>query len=192
MPATIIGTMKTRRTSSPRFVRRTLLLASVAALGLTACGSAEEAVTERILEEAAGEGVDVELGEDGEVVSIETDEGSMEVGTGGELPEEWPDGVPTFEDGSITGNQVFTSNGETIISVSYATDLDPKSAIDALKADLEGAGFSIVTSSDMTDGAGAGLSSVIGEKDNVTASYSASGSPDDGTVLQASVVIKPA
>jgi hypothetical protein len=184
--------MKTRRTSSPRIVRHSLLLASVTALGLTACGSAEEAVTERILEEVSGEGVDVELGEDGEVVSVETDDGSMEFGTGGELPEEWPDGVPVFEEGTITGNQVFTSNGETIISVSYATQLDPKAAIDALKADLESAGFSIVTSSDMTDGAGAGLSSVIGEKDNMTASYSASGSPDDGTVLNASVVVKPA
>lgn len=184
--------MKTRRTSSPRFVRHTLVLASVAALALSACGSAEEAVTERILEEVSGEGVDVEIGEDGEIASIETDDGSMEFGTGGDLPAEWPDGVPTFDDGTITGNQVFTSNGETIVSVSYATELDPKAAIDALKSALEGAGFSIVTSSDMTDGAGAGLSSVIGEKDNVTASYSASGSPDDGTVLQASVVIKPA
>jgi hypothetical protein len=185
-------TMKTRRTSSPRFVRRALVLASVAALGLTACGSAEEAITERILEEASGEGVDVELGEDGEVVSVETDDGSMEFSAGGELPEEWPAGVPTFEDGQITGNQVFTSNGETIISVSYATELDPKTAIDAMKSALEGAGFEIVTSSDMTDGAGAGLSSVIGTKDNITASYSATGSPDDATVLQASVVIKPA
>lgn len=187
-----MATMKTRRTYSPRFVRRTLVLASIAALGLTACGSAEEAVTERILEEAAGEGVDVELGEDGEVVSIETDEGSMEVGSGGELPAEWPAEVPTFDEGTITGNQVFDSNGEMIVSVSYATELDPKTAIDALTADLEAAGFTIVTNSDMTDGAGAGLSSVLGEKDNVTATYSASGSPGDGTVLQASVVIKPA
>jgi hypothetical protein len=186
-----MDTMKTRRTSSPRFVHRTLVLASVAALGLTACGSAEEAITERILEEAGGEGVDVELGEDGEVVSVETDDGSMEFSAGGELPEEWPDGVPTF-DGTITGNQVFNSNGETIISVSYTTALTAETAIDSMKAELEAAGFTIVADSDMTDGAGAGLSSLVAEKDNVTVTFSATGAPDEATILQAGVVIKPA
>jgi hypothetical protein len=184
--------MKTRRTSSPRFVRRTLVLASVAALGLTACGSAEEAVTERILEEAAGEGVDVELGEDGEVVSIETDDGSIEVGSGGELPAEWPADVPTFDDGTITGSQVLDSNGETFVTVSYASQTDPAEVVESMKASLEAAGFSIISNSDMTDGAGAGLSMLIAERENVSATFSASGAPGEDTVVQASVVIKPA
>jgi hypothetical protein len=184
--------MKTRRTSSPRFVRRTLVLASVAALGLTACGSAEEAVTERILEEAAGEGVDVELGEDGEVVSVETEDGSMEIGTGGELPPEWPADVPTFDDGTITASQVFDSNGETFVTVSYASQTDPAEVVESMKAALEGAGFSIISNSDMTDGAGAGLSSIVVERENVSATFSASGAPGEDTVVQASVIIKPA
>jgi hypothetical protein len=187
-----MDTMKTRCTSSPRFVRRALVLASVAALGLTACGSAEEAVTERILEEAAGEGVDVELGEDGEVVSIETDEGSMEIGTGGELPAEWPADVPTFDDGTITGSQVYDSNGEMYVLVSYASQTDPAEAVEAMKASLEEAGFSIISDSNMTDGAGAGLSSIVAERENVSVTFSANGAPGEDTVVQASVIIKPA
>ncbi len=186
----MMAVMKTRP-SSPRLVRHSLALAALAALGLTACGGAEEAVTERVLEEAAGEGVDVEVGDDGEIVAIETEDGSMEVGIGGDLPEEWPAEVPTF-DGTITGNQVFTSNGETIVIVSYSTDQTPTDVVDAMRAEIEAAGFTVVANNDMTDGAGAGLSSVIAEKDNLSVTFTATGSPDEATAVQASVVIKPA
>ena len=69
---------------------------------------------------------------------------------------------------------------------------NPKDVVDGMKAGLESAGFTVDASSDTTDGAGSGLSTLTAEKGNLSVTFSANGSPDEGTMVQAYMVIKPA
>jgi len=129
-------------------VLRSLLLVPLIAVALTACGAAQEAVSEQLVEQAVGEGVDLELGDDGQIASIETEDGSFEMSAGGgEVPEEWPDDVPLFDGGEIFSSQVFTVDGETSVVVSYTTDADPEATFDSLIEAYEAAGFAAESTS---------------------------------------------
>jgi len=147
-------------------VMRTLLLVPLIAIGLAACGGAQGAVSERIVEEVAGEGVDLELGDDGQIASIETEDGSLEMSANGEVPEEWPDDVPLFEDGVVSNSQVATTDDVTIVSIDYLTDADAESAYDAMVAAYKAAGFT-TTLSDVFDDEG-GLATYIGERNGTS------------------------
>jgi len=117
---------------SSRFptVPRTLLVV----VGLAACGAEQEAVSEQLVEQAAGEDVDLELGVDGQVMSVETEDGSMAINASGDASEEWPDDVPLFEDGVVGNSQVLTSDGEMYVGVDFTTDTDAESAFEAKAA----------------------------------------------------------
>ena len=140
--------------STSRLRLITIAAAAAVSLGLTACGSAEEAVTERILEEAGGGSVDVEIGEDGEdgeIASIETEDGSLDIEVGGDLPAEWPSDVPAFEDGTLTSNQVYTGDGKVTVSLSYSSDRSAAEIVEAMTPRYEGAGFVVNSSGSMGD-----------------------------------------
>jgi len=124
---------------SSRFptVPRTLLVV----VGLAACGAEQEAVSEQLVEQAAGEDVDLELGVDGQVMSVETEDGSMAINASGDASEEWPDDVPLIEDGVVGNSQVLTSDGEMYVGVDFTTDTDAESAFEAMAAAYESAGF---------------------------------------------------
>jgi len=128
-------------------VMRALLLVPFVAVGLTACGAAQEAVSEQLVEQAVGGDVDLELGDDGQVASIETEDGSLEMNAGAEVPEEWPGDVPLFDGGEIFSSQVFTVDGETSVVVSYTTDADPEATFDSLIEAYEAAGFAAESTS---------------------------------------------
>jgi len=128
-------------------VLRSLLLVPLIAVALTACGAAQEAVSEQLVEQAVGEGVDLELGDDGQIASIETEDGSLEMNAGTEVPEEWPGDVPLFDGGEIFSSQVFTVDGETAVVVSYTTDADPEATFDSLIEAYEAAGFAAESTS---------------------------------------------
>ena len=130
---------------------RTLLVVPLIAVALTACGAAQEAVSEQLVEEVAGEGVDLELGDDGQIASIETEDGSLEMNAGAEVPEEWPGDVPLFDGGEIFSSQVFTVDGETSVVVSYTTDADPEATFDSLIEAYEAAGFAAESTSNSGD-----------------------------------------
>jgi len=117
---------------SSRFptVPRTLLVV----VGLAACGAEQEAVSEQLVEQAAGEDVDLELGVDGQVMSVETEDGSMAINASGDASEEWPDDVPLIEDGVVGNSQVLTSDGEMYVGVDFTTDTDAESAFEAKAA----------------------------------------------------------
>jgi len=132
-------------------VLRTLLVVPLIAVALTACGAAQEAVSEQLVEEVAGEGVDLELGDDGQIASIETEDGSLEMNAGAEVPEEWPGDVPLFDGGEIFSSQVFTNDGETSVVVSYTTDADPEATFDSLIEAYEAAGFAAESTSNSGD-----------------------------------------
>ena len=163
-------------------VMRTLLVVPLIAVALTACGAAQEAVSEQIVEEAAGEGVDLELGDDGQVASIETEDGSLEMSAGGEVPEEWPDDVPLFDDGVLGSSPVSASDGKTFISIDYSTDRGAQDVVDGLIAVYESAGFTTTATSNMVD-ASDGVSIYAGERDGTTVSVSAASGTDAPTVV---------
>jgi len=161
---------------------RSLLLVPLIAVGLAACGGAQEAVSERIVEEVAGEGVDLELGDDGQIASIETEDGSLEMSANGEVPEEWPDDVPLFEDGTVNSSQVATSDGQTIVSIDFVTDADADAVFEAMVAAYESAGFTTTTTTNMGDDSGS-IESYIGERNGTSITMSVISNPDEPTLV---------
>lgn len=69
---------------------------AVAALAVFAagCDAIGERVAEEAAEQAAGGDVDLDLDEEGGSISVETSEGSMSFGGGGDLPESFPEDLP--------------------------------------------------------------------------------------------------
>jgi hypothetical protein len=89
--------------------RTIVLLFALAVLVLAAgCGNLAEKAAETAVEGATG--VDIE--DDGDSVTIETDEGTVEIGSGeGELPEDFPDDVPVYDAEITSQGKVSTSDG---------------------------------------------------------------------------------
>jgi len=163
-------------------VLRSLLLVPLIAVGLAACGGAQEAVSEQLVEQLVGEGVDLELGDDGQIASIETEDGSLEMNAGAEVPEEWPDDVPLFDDGVVGSSLVSTSDGPTFISIDYSTDRGAGDVIDGLIAVYESAGFTATATSNMGEGSDS-VSIYAGEREGTTVSVSAASATDSPTVV---------
>lgn len=151
---------------------RSVLLLSTVVIGLSACGAAEEAISERLVEEAVGGDVDIEMSDDGQVASIETEDGSLDIRTGGDVPDAWPGDVPLFGDGQITGSYASTANGESVVSVDYVTDRTAEDVVGELTSTYEEAGFTTASESNMGDGT-SGLFSYVGERDGTTVTVSA-------------------
>lgn len=82
---------------------------------LSACGNVAETVAEQVAEQAGGGNVDLDIDDDGGNVSIETDEGSMQIGSDLELPEDLAVDVPGG--GSVTS--VFDFDTDISVVVSY-------------------------------------------------------------------------
>ena len=82
---------------------------------LSACGNVAETVVEQVAEQAGGGNVEIDIDDDGSNVSIETDEGSMEIGSDLELPEDLAVEVPGG--GSVTS--VFDFDTDISVVVSY-------------------------------------------------------------------------
>ena len=91
----------------------------VVALIAAGCGKAAETVIENAienqLEEEGGGDVNIDLDEDGGVVSIETDEGSMSIG-GTEIPDDFRLPLPDYDEvvGVITQTGDFASSMVTL------------------------------------------------------------------------------
>ena len=168
-------------------VLRSLLLVPLIAVALTACGAAQEAVSEQLVEQAVGEGVDLELGDDGQIASIETEDGSFEMSAGGgEVPEEWPDDVPLFDGGEISSSQVVTDAGQTAVIVGYTTDADPEATFDSLIEAYEAAGFAALSTSNTGDDNGI-FATYAGSRGDTTLSVGVISSVDSPTIVQISI-----
>lgn len=94
------------------------------ALAASACGAAVDKLNEEIAEqavEAAGGGdVDVEFSGDGDEfsVNVETDEGSLSIGVGSEIPDELTIPLPGGGDVTTAGTQ----NGSAFAAVQFSQD----------------------------------------------------------------------
>lgn len=175
---------------------RTLVSISLlAAVGtLSACGGddkgTQEAAVEEIIEQASGGSVDIEIDEDGNVANIETEDGSLNIGSG-ELPAEWPADVPVYEGGQITSTQSMESNGEQFVIVGYQTTEAAGDAVAGFKAALVAAGFTVDAEGATTDGAGSGLWTLTASRGQYVVTASGVGSPDEPAQVQVSLTIKP-
>lgn len=114
-----------------------VVLGAVAALvagcgGGSASESASERIAEKAIEDSGTEGVDVDI--DGGDVTIESDEGTIKVGSG-DVPESFPEELSVV-DGDIVSS-VDTPQGA---SLTVAVD-DPIAAFDEAVADLEANGW---------------------------------------------------
>jgi hypothetical protein len=163
------------------------LLSAIVA-SLSACGAAEEAISERLVEQAVGGDVDIEMGDDGQVASIETEDGSLDIRTGGDVPDAWPGDVPLFADGQITASYAAASDGQSIISIDYVTDRDAEDVVAELTATYEAAGFTTTSESNMGDGT-SGLVSYVGDRNGTTITLGAVYGEGEPTRLTLGVVV---
>jgi len=130
--------MRTRRLS--------LAITLTCAVALAGCGAVGEELAERAIEEAveagasAGE-VDIEFDEEGGGISVESSEGSFQVGSQ-ELPEDFPADFPIPDGAEVVTSMSFNEGDQTNQSVIMTV---PGADADALASDvvaqLEGSGY---------------------------------------------------
>jgi hypothetical protein len=96
------------------------------------CGRIAEKAAETAVEGATG----VKVEDDGDSVTIETDEGTVEVGSGeGDLPEDFPDDVPVYDGAIDSHNKVSTPDG-VMWSVVLSTSDNFDNVVSWYKAEL--------------------------------------------------------
>ena len=131
---------------SPTPVRPVVTLLAIPALvvALGACSGSDvaDSVTERAIEAAASEDVDLDIDTDGGEVSVKGDDGETSYSAGGGLPEGFPTDVVDLVDGEI-GMSVSTQNEQGDgWAVSVQADNDDADAVfDDAVARLEAKGF---------------------------------------------------
>jgi hypothetical protein len=97
-----------------RFTRPITGLLGAIVLLSAACGNVAETVAEQIAEEAAGGDVEIDINDDGGNVSIESDEGTMEIGSELDLPDALSIEVP--DGGSVTTVLDFDTDVSVVVS----------------------------------------------------------------------------
>lgn len=131
---------------------RILAPAVAATLALAGCGVADNLV-EGAVEEAVESGIegasgaDLEMDDDG--FSVKTEDGEFTVGGDGSLPDGFPEGEVPLVDGEI----VQTARVSDESSDGFSVAIQAEGTIDDVHADalaqLEGAGFTVGTDSDL-------------------------------------------
>jgi hypothetical protein len=140
------------RTDNRRLVRK---LVAVAATGLLVTACSAEDVTERMVEEAAeqaGAGSDVDINTEDGSVSIETDEGSFDIGSQ-DLPEELPPELPVPDELVVSGSLVQTVDDLQNIGVQATYEGSFDDVAEFYASELEANGWTI-TDDTATDGTG--------------------------------------
>ncbi len=182
------------------------------ALSLAGCGKLAEEAIEQAVENESGEDVEIDFdaedgtfsieGENGEEFSIDVDENgeastmsgtdedgnTFELSSGRDIPDEWPDDIPT-PPGPVTSGSVFTENGAHTVSVSTEVP-DPTLAYEGYLEQLNSIGFTTESTSTF-EGDGGGSSFGILARDDMSIQVS-SLSDDTGSNMLIVVVIVPA
>jgi flavodoxin len=76
-----------------------------------------EEITERAIEQ--GSGADVDISED--EMTIKTDEGETTIGSGTELPDDFPSAVPVYPDMQILNSSKVTQDGKAAFTIGAET-----------------------------------------------------------------------
>lgn len=160
---------------------------------VSGCSSIADKVGEKVIEkgvEAAGGGdADINFDEEGGKISIESSEGSFEIG-GGEVPEDFPDTLPLPENLEVVSSMALGSDAERTFNLTFAGEGgDVKAIAEDLQSRVEGAGFTIngTNSMDADDYMMRSLTfSGLDWEGNVTVSNSDDGAMVNYTVMTAS------
>jgi len=141
------------------------LVALLAVAALTGCSFAAEQASEAILEGATG--TDVEIDDDGGSVSIETEDGSVDIsgGESAEVPEGFPSDMPLYEGTLLMASTMDTEDG-TVYSLGIETTDDTGDVGDWYRDKLYDEGWSTV--SEITnDSGGSAMTSFGVEKGDI-------------------------
>lgn len=121
-----------------------IIIAATVALSLTGCASIANKAAEKAVEGAlSSDGTNVDI-EDGKV-KIDSSEGSMEIGTGSELPADWPSDVPVPGGFAITGSMANSDTNGKGFTVTMETDGDKTSDIQVYVDNLTNNGWKLQT-----------------------------------------------
>lgn len=144
------------------------LLAAGLAVGVTACSSSDAA--EKIAEKAAEQqtGGDVDIDSDGSVKYTDDEGNTVDMGTGSELPKDWPDELKPPDSVKITTASTSTTNGEKNMYVLATSSDSFDDLYNGVKSQLESAGFEITNDSN-TSIDGGGYAGIDAENDEFTA-----------------------
>jgi hypothetical protein len=135
-----------------------------------------EELTEGLLESSTGGDVDVEIDEDNETYTWETDEGSATIGSAQEWPDEIPSDIPEFTYGDIISQFALEEDGQGGWNLGFE-DVD-SGAVSQYQSDFESDGWDIVST--MTSGT---VEMFTAEKDAYTVSCSCNTDDDTCAVI---------
>ena len=140
----------------------------------------------KVVEEAAEQATGLEIDSSEEGTTIKSKEGDAEIGTKtGEIPEGFPESLPTYGNAKVESGSFYKSGGETIYSVVMNTEDDyypvkeffqselkanwpPVSTNESSSGGRTGTTFTFNTETDP----GSGFISITEEDDKTTISYS--------------------
>lgn len=156
-------------------IKKTAALMIVIALAggvtLVGCGQMAESATEKLIEEAAGGDVNVDVEGDG--VTVEGQDGGFAVGGDLSLPDNWPTEIPTYGRGSLVMVSVDSASGGA--TAVWSTEESVEDATASIRSAVEGAGYAIESESQMeglrafsATGSGYRLDVSVGGSDGAT------------------------
>ncbi|MEI2698463.1 MAG: hypothetical protein V9E94_08965 [Microthrixaceae bacterium] len=165
-----------RNRPATRSRQRTRTLAGVAvagviALGLGACGGgsddssdAADELAEKLAEAGSGD-ADVDIDSETGQVDVSTPDGDMSFGSGAELPDDFPDGIPFPEGSEITSTLNSTDGGvKTWSAMGTLADADD-STFDEVVALFTDDGWTSTMNSSGSTGGGAGSTAILTKGD---------------------------
>ncbi len=176
------------------------------ALSLAGCGKLAEEALEQAVESESGGDVEIDFdsddgtftieGENGEEFSLDIDENgqastmsgtdedgnTFEMSTGQEVPDEWPDDIPT-PPGSVISATVISDNGDQMLSI--ATEVpDAERAHEGYVEQLKSTGFTTESTSSF-ESDGTTSSFAVMTRDELSVQVSSTG---DGSDTQSLIV----
>lgn len=135
------------------FTLRRTTFAALATLSLAACGGSDDSGTpneqaiEQAIESATGGSVDIDIESgDGGDFSLETEDGSLVVESGGDLPEGFPAEIVFPDDWVRTSVTEMTSGDTEVFSISFLTTTGVDDALAEFSANLTANGFTELSS----------------------------------------------
>lgn len=163
--------------------------AALAALGLASCSpgdlleSAVESAVEKGIESATGAEFDMDT--DSGSFSIETEDGSFSIGTGGDLPDGFPEDAVPLADGEIVQSTKVSEEDSDGYMVTMSVQGSLDDVFDKTDAQMKAAGYTEVGVTDMGEIRSVAYEGTAGV-DNVAVSFISDG---DNGIVQVSYIV---
>jgi hypothetical protein len=144
-----------------------------------ACGGSGKSSSDKLAEKLAKDkGVNVDINSKKGTYTYTDDQGNeTKVGTGTELPDDWPEDLQPPDGVTLVSSSTSTQGDKKVLSVVAEADVDVKTIYEGLKEQLKSGEYEI--SSDMSGGSGDGAyANLSATKGDVTANVSMGSSTD--------------